>query len=60
MIHVYPNDDIIDHDVLSHVCRCNPVIDFENDMVIHYAMDGRKQMEKGEILELLKGKNEIL
>jgi len=60
MIHVFPNDDIIQHDVLSHICQCNPVIDFENDMVIHYAMDGREQMEKEQILSLLKGNNEIL
>jgi hypothetical protein len=60
MIHVFPNDDIIHHDILSHLCQCNPIIDFEHDIVIHHAMDGREQTNKTQIFSLLKGKDEIL
>jgi len=53
MIHITPNDDIIQHNTNSDFCQCNPVIDYENDLVIHYAMDARPQLPEKGVKELL-------
>ena len=46
--HIYPTDDIIKHKTDSDgydefVCQCNPKIEIDNHLIIHFAMDGRKQ-----------------
>ena len=46
MIHIYPNNDLIEHNTDSHICQCNPKIDFENGLVIHCAMDRREVFEE--------------
>jgi len=47
-IHIVPANDLIEHNNESKyfdefVCSCDPEIDYENNMVIHWAMDGRPQ-----------------
>jgi hypothetical protein len=46
MNHVYPINDLIDHNLESPDCPCNPEIDFEHGIVIHAAMDRRECFEK--------------
>jgi hypothetical protein len=60
MIHVAPLHDIIEHDQSTHLCQCNPVVDIKNDLVIHYAMDGRMQLAPEQIQPLLREHDEIL
>lgn len=52
--HVYPVDDLVEHDLDSQDCACNPRIEVQpngNIVVIHNAWDGREQVE---YLESLK------
>lgn len=53
MIHIAPVGDIIEHDQNTHMCQCNPVVDFENNLVVHYAMDGRAQLNNEAIKKIL-------
>lgn len=49
MIHVYPVDDLMEHDTTNtgSTCRCEPEIMVENGeiIVIHNSFDGREGME---------------
>jgi hypothetical protein len=53
-IHVYPVDDLIEHDRESDECICGP--DFEwiegTKLVVHQALDGREFAERGEPLPI--------
>ena len=42
MIHIYPINDVIEHNTDSEECLCNPDIDVEHGLVIHTAIDGRE------------------
>jgi len=48
MIHVYPLNDLIEHNTESNECACDPQIDVENMLVIHSAMDRRELFEQKE------------
>lgn len=41
--HIYPLNDIEDHNLVDAICKCNPTI--SEDIVIHYAFDGRDILE---------------
>lgn len=43
--HIIPINDLIEHNTESKECMCNPEIDFENEIVIHSAMDRRECFE---------------
>lgn len=45
-IHIYPLNDLIEHDLESRCCACNPTIYEDAKMVIHSAMDRREVFEK--------------
>lgn len=47
-IHVYPTNDLREHDTSSLDCWCNPEFDNRNNLVIHHSMDGREAFETGE------------
>lgn len=67
MMHVYPLNDIDDHDTSSngHKCKCDPEIILENGemIVVHNAFDGRElteedsEQEEKWYSEILKHKN---
>ena len=44
--HVYPLNDLIEHNTNELECPCNPRIDFNDKIVIHSAMDRREVFEK--------------
>ena len=46
MTHIYPLNDLIEHNTESTDCPCNPEIDVENMLVIHCEMDMREVFEK--------------
>lgn len=46
--HVFPINDLIEHNTESMECVCGPEIDFENEIVIHAAMDRRECFESNE------------
>lgn len=46
--HVVPINDLIEHNTESKECICGPEIDFDNELVIHAAMDRREVFEKEE------------
>lgn len=48
MYHVYPLNDLIEHNTDSIECVCNPDIDVNNGIVIHSAMDRREIFEQKE------------
>lgn len=39
--HVYPPDDLLDHDTQSLECWCDPRIDEVEGLIVHNAFDGR-------------------
>jgi len=43
--HVSPVNDLIEHNLEGFECPCGPQIDFENELVIHAAMDRRECFE---------------
>ena len=50
MIHVYPLDDLKDHDTTDtgNTCECNPQVIIEPDsdiIVVHNSFDGREGIE---------------
>ena len=47
MIHVYPLNDLREHEVDGGYCWCRPKVDFDEAVIIHNAMDGREQWELG-------------
>ena len=46
MIHIYPINDLIEHDTESIECACNPSIDVVNGIVIHDSIDRREVFEQ--------------
>ncbi len=44
--HVYPLKDDKPHDTDSLNCKCNPTIDWNNNIVIHNAWDFREVKEE--------------
>ena len=46
-LHVFPINDLIDHNTESQACQYNPKIDVENMLVIHDSMDRREVFENG-------------
>ncbi len=47
--HVYPVDDLFEHDLTGDTCGCEPVVElFENGskLVIHNSYDGRELLEQ--------------
>jgi hypothetical protein len=44
--HVYPLDDLREHDTEGDACWCRPTED--DGVLIHHAMDGREAFETGE------------
>ena len=45
MIHVYPVNDWIEHDINSTMCICEPKIDWNLGVVVHNSADGRELKE---------------
>ena len=45
MVHVYPINDLKEHDTESHLCECEPRVDFELGIVVHNAYDLREIQE---------------
>jgi hypothetical protein len=48
MIHVYPLNDLGEHDTESTMCECEPRIDWDQPeaIVIHNSFDGRELEEE--------------
>lgn len=50
-VHVWPDDDQLDHDLDSFDCICGPKVDFgpgyEVPVVTHHSLDGRERNERG-------------
>ena len=44
--HVFPMGDCEPHDLESFDCKCDPVIDYNDMMVVHNAFDKRHVMEQ--------------
>lgn len=48
-IHVYPLNDLIEHETVSDECMCNPqlIYDLDNDscIIVHTSMDRRECFE---------------
>ena len=40
--HIYPVNDWIDHKTEGLNCICEPLIDWENMLVVHNSADGRE------------------
>lgn len=56
--HIYPLGDIFEHDFSGLDCDCNPSIDWNGELVIHKAFDGRDliaEIEQKLIIELPDG-----
>ena len=50
-IHVYPLDDLREHDLESDNCACHPRIKYVGDggkVVVHNSWDGREFLERWE------------
>lgn len=52
-VHVYPNNDLIDHDTESDACLCGPTPEpvFDADgacgwVITHHSLDGREVHER--------------
>ena len=44
-IHVYPLDDLQEHDTEGDSCSCNPTI--EEHLIVHNSWDERESYEEG-------------
>ena len=49
MLHIYPVNDLIEHNTESPECACNPEIDVDNGIVIHSSLDRREVFEDKEL-----------
>ncbi len=49
--HVYPVNDLREHETEGVPCWCNPTYDEEDDLYIHNALDQREKYESGELKE---------
>ncbi len=47
-MHIYPVNDVRDHETEGKPCWCAPTVDEEEGVIIHNAMDGREAYETGE------------
>ena len=47
MIHIYPLQDLEEHDLETTTCKCNPLVEVINDVitVTHNSFDGREYQE---------------
>jgi hypothetical protein len=58
--HVYPINDLEDHDLDTHLCTCQPSIEYINGsmLIIHNSFDGRELVEEAnQILNSAKEKS---
>lgn len=46
MQHVYPVNDLHQHDTESMNCQCGPKVDWKNSVIVHRSYDGREGREK--------------
>lgn len=49
--HVYPVNDLKEHDTESPACHCNPTVELQDNgglVVIHNSYDGRELKERNE------------
>lgn len=44
--HIFPINDLIEHNTEGFECPCNPEIDFDNEIVIHSSLDRRECFEE--------------
>ena len=56
-MHIYPINDLKEHNIFSTNCECNPKIEIHNGvmLVIHNAFDQREIIE--EVIEILEKDN---
>lgn len=47
VVHVYPIDDLREHDCSGGNCWCGPDLDEEDNILIHHSADGREAYEEG-------------
>jgi len=48
--HVYPVDDLREHETDGETCWCNPTCD-EDGICVHNSLDQREKYETGELKE---------
>jgi len=48
MEHIYPLNDIREHELEGTSCWCGVEVDWENELVIHAAADHREIVEQAE------------
>lgn len=48
MQHIYPLNDIREHELEGTACQCGVEVDWENGLVIHAAFDHREIIEQAE------------
>lgn len=44
--HIVPTNDLEPHDIIGMLCACGPRIDWDRQLVIHNAFDGREIIER--------------
>ena len=47
-IHVYPENDRIQHDTETHTCICGPALEIQpngDQIIVHHSLDGRETKE---------------
>ena len=44
--HVYPLEDIFEHNFIGINCLCNPYVEGKNNLIVHTAFDGRDLIEE--------------
>lgn len=47
MVHVYPADDMYEHNTENRLCWCQPRYDAEDNIVVHNSFDERESYETG-------------
>jgi len=52
--HVYPINDICEHDTDGPDCICGPRFEEEGRLVIHNSLDGREQREQAKAARLAR------
>lgn len=44
--HVYPLNDLIEHELVADACVCGPQVKYQDGMlVLHHSLDGRELSE---------------
>lgn len=47
IIHVYPQDEQNQHDLVGTTCRCDPRVEISDSiLVVHNSFDGREMIEE--------------